>query len=124
MAVDANVLIFERMKEELRGGRTLMAAIDSGFNRAWPSIRDSNISTFITCAILYWFGTRLGASLVAGFAVTLFIGVVVSMFSAITISHTLLRLAGLTRLSSALDLFVPVGPVTRGGPSGAPAVRR
>ncbi|MFN3975299.1 MAG: protein translocase subunit SecD [Dehalococcoidia bacterium] len=108
MAVDANVLVFERMKEELRAGRTLLAAIEAGFNRAWPSIRDSNISTFITCAILYWFGSRLAASLVVGFAVTLFIGVAVSMFSAVFTSRTLLRLAALTPLGRARNLFMPV----------------
>lgn len=91
MAVDANVLIFERMKEELRAGSTLKAAIDAGFSRAWPSIRDSNISTFITCIILYWFGSHIVASsTVKGFALTLFIGVAVSMFSAVVISRTLL----------------------------------
>ncbi|MBF8267428.1 MAG: Protein translocase subunit SecD [Dehalococcoidia bacterium] len=98
MAVDANVLIFERMKEELRSGRTLIAAIETGFNRAWPSIRDSNVSTFITCAILFWFGSRLGTGLVTGFAVTLAIGVAVSMFSAITVSRTLLRAIAFTPL--------------------------
>ncbi len=91
MAVDANILIFERMKEELRAGRTLGAAIEAGFDRAWTSIRDSNISTLITCAILFWFGSTLGAGAVMGFAVTLFLGVVVSMFTAITVTHTLLR---------------------------------
>ena len=91
MAVDANVLIFERMKEELRAGRTLGSALDAGFSRAWPSIRDSNISTFITCAILYWFGGHIVTNpTVKGFALTLFIGVAVSMFSAIMISRTLL----------------------------------
>ena len=91
MAVDANILIFERMKEELRAGRTLGAAIEAGFDRAWTSIRDSNISTLITCAILFWFGSTLGAGAVMGFAVTLFLGVVVSMFTAITVTHILLR---------------------------------
>ncbi len=92
MAVDANVLIFERMKEELRAGRTLGLAIEAGFNRAWSSIRDSNISTLITCAILFWFGASFGASIVAGFALTLAIGVLISLFSAITITRTFLRL--------------------------------
>ncbi len=92
MAVDANILIFERMKEELRAGRTLMLAIEAGFQRAWPSIRDSNISTLITCAILLWFGTSFGASLVAGFALTLAIGVLVSLFTAVTVTRTFLRL--------------------------------
>ena len=108
MAVDANVLIFERMKEELRSGRGLMGAIEIGFDRAWPSIRDSNVSTFITCIILWWFGTRLGASLVVGFAVTLFIGVAVSMFSAIFISRTLMRLIARTPMARATGLFTPV----------------
>ncbi|GBD10533.1 hypothetical protein HRbin23_00177 [bacterium HR23] len=108
MAVDANVLVFERMKEELRAGRSLLAAIEAGFNRAWPSIRDSNISTFITCAILYWFGSRLAASLVVGFAVTLFIGVAVSMFSAIFTSRTLLRLMALSPLGKFRGAFLPL----------------
>jgi len=92
MAVDANVLIFERMKEELRAKRPLGKAVEEGFRRAWPSIRDSNISTFITCIILYIFGDTFGAFMVKGFAVTLFIGVAVSMFSAITITRTFLRM--------------------------------
>ncbi|MFZ6036025.1 MAG: protein translocase subunit SecD [Patescibacteria group bacterium] len=88
MAVDANVLIFERSKEELADGRSLQSATEEGFRRAWLSIRDSNVSTLITCVILAWFGT----SVVQGFAITLGIGVLVSMFSAITVSRTLLRL--------------------------------
>lgn len=92
MAVDANILIFERMKEELRNGRTLRAAIDTGFARAWPSIRDSNVSTLITCLILFWFGSNFGASIVKGFAVTLSIGVLVSLFTAITVTRTFLHL--------------------------------
>ena len=91
MAVDANVLIFERTKEELRTGRTLGAAVEVGFNRAWPAIRDSNITTFIACAVLYWFGGTLGAFMVRGFALTLFIGVALSMFSAIIVTRTFLR---------------------------------
>lgn len=92
MAVDANILIFERMREELREGRPLRAAVETGFQRAWPSIRDSNISTLITCAILFWFGSQFGASVVKGFAVTLSLGVLVSMFTAIVVTRTLLRL--------------------------------
>ena len=91
MAVDANVLIFERMKEELRGGRTLGAAIEAGFNRAWPAIRDSNITTFIACIILWWFGGAVGAFMVKGFALTLFIGVALSMVSAIMITRVFMR---------------------------------
>lgn len=92
MAVDANILIFARLKEELRSGKTLSAAIEAGFDHAWPSIRDSNISSMITAAILYWFGRYTGASIITGFALTLFVGVAVSMFSAITVTRTFLRL--------------------------------
>jgi preprotein translocase subunit SecD len=91
MAVDANVLIFSRMKEELRNGRPLAKAIEAGFDHAWPSIRDSNVSTMITCLILYWFGQYTGATIITGFALTLFVGVAVSLFSAITVTRTLLR---------------------------------
>jgi preprotein translocase subunit SecD len=91
MAVDANVLIFARLKEEIRSGRSTRAAIEAGFDHAWPSIRDSNISTMITCVILYWFGRYVGASIIQGFALTLFIGVVVSMFTAIIVTRTLMR---------------------------------
>jgi preprotein translocase subunit SecD len=92
VAVDANILIFERMKEELRAGRRLAVAVEVGFERAWPSIRDSNISTLITCFILYVFGNAFGASVVKGFAVTLAIGVLVSLFTAIRVTRTLLHL--------------------------------
>ena len=109
MAVDANILIFERMKDELRAGRTLLSAINIGFNRAWPAIRDSNVSTLITCAILFWFADTLGATIVQGFAVALAIGVGVSMFSAIMVSRTLLRLVAATPLSRKIGWFVPVG---------------
>lgn len=87
MAVDANILIFERMKEELRSGKSLLASTEAGFDRAWTSIRDSNMSTLITCVILYMFG----ASIIRGFAVTLGIGVLISMFTAVVVSRTLLR---------------------------------
>lgn len=92
MAVDANILIFARLKEELRAGRTLRQAIDLGWGRAWPSIRDSNLSTLITCAILFWFGNTFGASIVKGFSITLAIGVLVSLFTAITVTRTFLHL--------------------------------
>ena len=107
MAVDANILIFERMKEELRLGRSLTAAIDAGFSRAWPSIRDSNVSTFITCGILIWFGDQMGVALVEGFGLTLAIGVAVSMFSAITVTRTFLRLLVGTPLARQLSWFGP-----------------
>jgi len=92
MAVDANILIFERMKEELRAGRTMGAAVDAGFNRAWLAIRDSNVTTFIACIVLFWFGDTFGAFLVKGFALTLFIGVALSMFTAITVSRLFLSI--------------------------------
>jgi preprotein translocase subunit SecD len=87
MAVDANILIFERMKEELKEGKSLSTAIDEGFRRAWPSIRDGNITTILTCFALMTFGTGL----VKGFGATLFIGVSISMFSSIVITRILLR---------------------------------
>lgn len=87
MAVDANILIFERTKEELRAGKTISAAIEAGFNRAWNSILDSNVSSLITAAILYYFGS----STIRGFALVLIIGVLVSMFTAITLSREMLR---------------------------------
>jgi preprotein translocase subunit SecD len=92
MAVDANILIFARLKEELRTGKTLSSAIEAGFSHAWPSIRDSNISSMITAAILYWFGRYTGATIITGFALTLFVGVAVSMFSAFTVTRTFLRM--------------------------------
>ncbi len=92
VAVDANILIFERLKEELRAGRTLRQAIDLAWQRAWPSIRDSNISTLITAAILFWFGSAFGASLVKGFSLTLFLGVIVSLFTAMVVTRTFLHL--------------------------------
>lgn len=88
MAVDANILIFERIKEELRWGKDYHTALKLGFDRAFPSIRDSNVSSLITCAILYWFGTGI----IRGFAVTLAIGIAVSLFSAITVTRTLMKL--------------------------------
>ncbi len=107
MAVDANILIFERMKEEMRAGRTLLSSINIGFNRAWSAIRDSNVSTLITSGILYWFADTLGATVVQGFAATLAIGVLLSMFSAIFVSRTLLRIVALTGIGRHLRWFVP-----------------
>jgi preprotein translocase subunit SecD len=92
MAVDANILIFERMKEELRSGKTIAAAIRAGEDRAWPSIRDSNTSTLITCAVLYFFGQQFGATIIMGFALVLAVGVMVSLFSAIFVTRTFLEL--------------------------------
>jgi preprotein translocase subunit SecD len=105
MAVDANVLIFERIKEELRGGRSLAAAVEAGFNRAWTAIRDSNITTFIACLVLFWLGGELGALMVRGFALTLFIGVALSMFTAITVTRTFLRLIIGSRAVSNLAAY-------------------
>ena len=87
MAVDANILIFERTKEEIRSGRTIPNSLDEGFKRAWTSIRDGNISSLLTAAILYFMGTGF----VKGFAASLFIGVAISMFTAITITRTMLK---------------------------------
>jgi preprotein translocase subunit SecD len=89
-ALDANILIFERLKEELRAGKTLKTALELAFRRAWPSIRDSNTATLITCAILFWFGSSFGATIVQGFALTLFVGVLVSLFTAIIVTRTFL----------------------------------
>ena len=106
MAVDANVLIFERMKEELRTGRTLGAAIEAGFNRAWTAIRDGNVTTIIVCIILFWVGSVVAAGApVKGFAWTLGIGVLVSMFTAIVVTRTLLRLFVGSRLARKTSLF-------------------
>ena len=114
MAVDANVLVFERMKEELRNGRSYAASLQSGFDRAWPSIRDSNVTTLITCAILFVLGGGIqlpgvgtfDAPLVQGFAVTLAIGVLVSMFSALTVTRIMMRSLIGTPLASRTDWLV------------------
>jgi preprotein translocase subunit SecD len=107
MAVDANILIFERMKEEVRIGRTLASSMEVGFSRAWPAIRDSNISTMITCVVLLWFGDRLGGGLVTGVAISLFIGVAVSMFTAVVVSRNLLQLTAWIGLGKRIELFTP-----------------
>jgi len=121
MAVDANVLIFARIREELRSGKTVGAAVEAGFDHAWPSIRDSNATTLIITLILYWFGSFVGgATVIKGFALTLFISVAVSLFTAITISRTLLRLVvsgnrAPSRWWFGIDTPKPVAPP----PSGA-----
>ena len=124
IAVDANILIFERMKEELRVGRNLVVSLEDGFSRAWSSIRDSNIATFIICIILFWFGDQFDESAIRGFAITLGIGVAVSMFSAITVTRTFMLVAVSNRwLASRLWLFTPDAPDTGGsGAQGIPAV--
>jgi len=91
-ALDANILIFERLKEELRAGRKLNQAVDIAWKRAWPSIRDSNIATLITCGVLFWFGSAFGATVVKGFSLTLAIGVVISLFTALFVTRTFFNL--------------------------------
>lgn len=96
LAVDANVLIFARLKEELRHGKSLRAAVEAGFTEAWPAIRDSSVSTLITCVILFMFGNSYGVSIIKGFALTLGLGILLSLFTAITITRTFLRVIGQT----------------------------
>ncbi|MGL5877675.1 MAG: protein translocase subunit SecD, partial [Xenococcaceae cyanobacterium] len=110
MAVDANVLIFERTREELKAGKTLYRSIESGFYRAFSSILDSNVTTLIACAALFF----LGSGLVKGFALTLAIGVIVSMFTALTCSRTMLLIAvlGFPGLRQKPELFCPNLPAT------------
>lgn len=107
LAVDANILIFERIKEELRLGRSLASALEVGFNRAWPAIRDGNVSTLITCVVLLWFGNRLGGGLINGFALTLMVGVLVSMFTAVFVSRNLLQALLAMGLRRSVHLFTP-----------------
>ena len=107
LAVDANILIFERIKEEIRLGRSLASAMEVGFNRAWPAIRDGNVSTLITCVVLLWFGNRLGGGLVNGFALTLMVGVLVSMFTAVLVSRNLLQAFQVMGLGRMANLFTP-----------------
>jgi preprotein translocase subunit SecD len=101
MAVDANILIFERTREELRAGKTLQPAIEAGFNRAWNSIFDSNVSSLITAFILFYFGS----SIIRGFALVLIIGVLTSMYTAITVSRTVLRLVVRWQWTRKASLF-------------------
>lgn len=107
MAVDANILIFERVKEELRVGRTLQFAIQIGFNRAWTSIRDGNVSTILIAMVLFFFGSGSANSAITGFSVSLLIGVLTSMFTAIFISRKLLGIIGGTFLRRFPQLFSP-----------------
>jgi preprotein translocase subunit SecD len=105
MAVDANVLIFERLKEELRAGRTLGVAVETGFNRAWPAVRDTHVTAIISCIILYWVGSALVEPRMMGFALTLGIGVALSLFSAVIITRTFIRLLVGTNVANNLPLF-------------------
>ncbi len=101
MAVDANILIFERMKEEIRAGKTLGPAIEAGFNRAWSSILDSNVASLLVAGWLYWQGTTV----VRGFALVLIVGVLVSMFSAVTVTRTMLRRVTRTSWGRNIELY-------------------
>jgi protein-export membrane protein SecD len=105
MAVDANVLIFERTKEELKRGKNIADAIHEGFRRAWLSIRDSNSSSIITAIILFWFGTPL----IQGFALTFLIGVIVSMISAISITRLFLKTLNITKTSKFTNFLFGSG---------------
>jgi protein-export membrane protein SecD len=102
--VDANVLIFTRMKEELEVGKSFIASVEEGFNRAWPAIRDGNFTTIVVGLILFFLGT----SFVKGFATTLNIGIVVSMFSAIVVTRSLLRAFADSKISKVSWLWKPL----------------
>jgi protein-export membrane protein SecD len=102
MAVDANVLTFERLKEELKGDHSLMVALEDSFRRAWPSIRDGHATVLISCAVLFWFSS----SIIKGFALTLAIGTIISLFTAVVSTRTLLRYLALTKLSNNPWLFL------------------
>lgn len=110
IAVDANILIFERVKEELRSGRTIADAVSFGFDRAWTSIRDSNISSLLTATILFWFGT----SLIKGFALTLGLGVLVSLFSSIFVTRIFMKTVALSKEKKVLRFLFSSG-ITGGG---------
>lgn len=118
-AVDANILIAERIKEELRTGRSILPAINAGFDRAWPSIRDGNISTLLVALVLFWFGDRFSTSIMQGFALTLGIGVLLSMFTAFFASRILLRLVARSGLGERTNLFVPVSDSGMASPANA-----
>jgi preprotein translocase subunit SecD len=130
MAVDANILVFERMKEEMREGRSYATAIEAGFRRAWPSIRDSNVSTLITTLILYVLGGGLTipglgafeAPLVQGFALTLAAGVLVSMFSALFVTRVFMRLIVGTAVARRAEwLGADLRPIQEAPPAAVPA---
>ncbi len=120
MAVDANILIFESVKQELRRGALLARALTEGFREAWPSIRDSNSSSLITAALLYFFGS----SVVKGFATTLAIGIVVSIFSGIVVTRMLLRVVVLFRAAQSSRLYVPPAAASRAAGEGFPLLGR
>ena len=107
-AVDANILTAERIKEELKSGRDIYSAISNGYRRAWSSIRDGNLSTLIVALVLYWFGDRFSTSLIQGFALTLGIGILLSMFYAYVVNRVLVRILAFSPLGRSIRLFVPV----------------
>jgi len=107
-ALDANILVFERFKEELRSGRPMRQAFDQAWSRAWPSIRDSNIAAIITALILLWFGSAFGATIVKGFSITLLIGVAISLFSSLFITNTLLAQALTTFKPKNLERWIGI----------------
>jgi protein-export membrane protein SecD len=110
IAVDANVLVFERLKEELRAGKTYATALEEAFRRAWPSIRDGNMTTLISCAVLYWFSS----SIIKGFALTLAVGIIISLFTAIIVTRTILRFVIGTRIASFVPWFFLNSPTKKG----------
>ena len=103
MAVDANILIFERMKEELRAGRSPRLAVEAGFSRAWSAILDSHVTTIISCLVLFTFGNTFGASIVKGYALTLLIGVLMSLFTAVFVTRVFMRALLNTRMKTETD---------------------
>ena len=108
LAVDAHVLIFERTRDEMRAGRTLAAAIEIGHTRAWSAIRDGHVAAIITMVLLWWFGEQLGETRVIGFSITMVIATLVSLYTAMFVAKTLLRVVGSTRLARYPALFVPL----------------
>jgi preprotein translocase subunit SecD len=107
-AVDANILIAERIKEELLSGRNLLNSISIGFNRAWPSIRDGNVSTIITAIVLFWFGSRFSTSVMQGFALTLGLGVLISMLTSFYVNRILIVIVSRFNIVSNTNLYIPV----------------
>ncbi len=105
MGVDGNVLVAERLKEELRRGRTLGAAVEESFRQSWTAIFDANITVFIACIVLYWLGNTFGNFLVMGFATTLFIGTALSMFTQVVVTRTFLRTALTLRLATSPSAY-------------------
>ncbi|MBL06705.1 MAG: protein translocase subunit SecD [Chloroflexi bacterium] len=114
-AVDANILISERIKEELLAGRNLLNSITVGFDRAWPSIRDGNFSTIITAVVLYWFGSNFSTSVMQGFALTLGLGVLLSMITSFQVNRILVRLITNNNLVNQSNLFIPISKKNKSG---------